>query len=157
MAAAYPSELRSFLQLSKARTQPARFTTTDPRRGALYVQPAGTVPPVIWQVDFRFRRADAIRFRLWYETVINFGIDEFELGIDTELGCINHVCRFLPDSLMDTRQESGAFSFSAQIYAKALITPQEWTDAAAVIVALPDWDYYVNLLDIAINQNYPEE
>lgn len=146
---AYPLDLRTVLA-SKSRSQPATFSTTEPRRGYAYSQAIGTDTPVFWSVGFVFNQADAIRFQLWFKHKINKGLDEFTLPIRTEFGTIEHVCRFLPDSLLDHSQNGLTYSYSATIMARALTVPTEFDDAADLIVSLPDWEDYAHWLDIAI-------
>jgi hypothetical protein len=47
-------------------TSPLRagFLTPEPRRGYAYAQAAGTDTPIFWDVEFKFTRAEAVRFML---------------------------------------------------------------------------------------------
>lgn len=153
---AYPLDLRTILRASKSRTQPASFRIAEPRRGYGYAQAVGTDTPVFWDVEFRFSPDDAIRFQLWFITVINRGMLEFTLPIRTEFGLINHVCRFLPDGLGDCREDGASFTYTAKIMARAQIIPQGYLDAADLIAGLPNWRQWAESLDIAVNQELPE-
>lgn len=122
----------------------------QPRRGYAYVQATGTDTPVFWDVEFRFAESDAIRFQLWLTYSINRGIDEFTLPIQTEFGLTTHTCRFLPDGLGDCKQDGLTFGYSAKIMARAQVIPQGYTDAADLIVGLPNWNEWMEPLDIGI-------
>lgn len=152
MPAAYPFNLRTVLQASKSRTQPASFRVSEPRRGYAYAQAVGTDTPVFWDVEFRFGRAEAIRFMLWFKTTISSGLLEFTLPIRTEFGLIEHACRFLPDGLLDCREDGQSFSYSAKIMARAQVIPQGALDAAEIIIALDNWDVWAEVLDIALTE-----
>ena len=153
--AAYPLDLRTVLQASKSRSQPAAFSVNEPRRGYGYFQAVGTDTPVFWDVEFKFTTAEAIRFQLWFTQIIQRGILEFTLPIKTEFGLITHTCRFLPDGLGDCREDGVSFSYSAKIMARAQVIPQGYIDAAELIVALPDWEEWAYVLDIALNEVLP--
>lgn len=156
MPIAYPLSINTVLRASKSRTQPAAFTVSEPRRGRGYVEATGTDTPVFWDVAFRFTRSQAQQFRLWFDVLLNRGIDEFTMPIRTEFGLIDHTCQFLPDSLLDTTEEGELWHYRATIMARALIIPDAYTDAAETIVGLPDWDAYAAELDAAISGALPE-
>ena len=149
---AYPLDLRTVLQASKSRTQPASFRVSEPRRGFAYVQATGTDAPVFWDVEFKFTRPEAIRFQLWFKTVISSGLLEFTLPIRTEFGLIEHTCRFLPDGLLDCREDGQSFSYSAKIMARTQVIPQAYLDASAIIIALDNWDVWAEALDIGLTE-----
>ena len=155
MAEPYPLALRTIIQASKARTQPAAFKLNEPRRGYGYAQAVGTDTPVFWDVEFRFDAAEAIRFQLWFAVVIDRGLMEFTMPIKTEFGVITHTCRFLPDGLGDCREDGLTVSYTAKIMARAQIIPQGYLDAAGLIVALPDWDVWAGVLDVGVNETLP--
>jgi hypothetical protein len=155
MPVAYPFALRTILQASKSRTQPAAFRLAEPRRGFAYVQKLGTDTPVFWDVQFRFRTADAVRFQLWFLTVTERGLQDFTLPIRTEFGTVDHVCRFLPDGLLDTTESGGSITYTARLMARAQVVPAGYLDAAELIVGLPDWDQWAEFLDIAMTQEMP--
>jgi hypothetical protein len=150
MPAAFPFSLRTIVQASKSRTQPATFRLAEPRRGFAYVQRVGTDTPVFWDVQFRFRTADAVRFQLWFLTVTQRGMQEFTLPIRTEFGTVDHVCRFLPDGLLDTTESGGSITYTARLMARAQVVPAEYLAAAETIIGLPDWDGWAEWLDIAL-------
>lgn len=148
--AAYPSGLPT-MQATRSRSQPASFRMSEPRRGYGYAQANGTDTPVFWNATFRFSRSDAVRFQLWFKTVINSGRDEFTIPIRTEFGTVTHVARFLPDSLLDTSHDGGdVVTYTATIMARAQVIPAAYTDAAEMILALPDWLTWADMLDLSI-------
>lgn len=148
--AAYPAGMPTFLA-TKSRNQPASFGMAQPRRGYGYAQKIGTDTPVFWDVQFRFNRNDAVRFQLWFLTVINKGADEFTIPIRTEFGSVTHVARFLPDGLLNTTPDGfDVVTYSATIMARAQVVPDAYTDAADMILALPDWMAWAGLLDESI-------
>lgn len=151
----YPLHLRTALQSGKARSQPAAFSLAEPRRGAAYARATGTDTPVFWQFTFRFTQAEALVFMLWFREVLNRGIDEFTMPIRTEFGMIEHTCRFVPDSLLDTTEDAELFTYRATIMARSMVVPQEYTDAAALIAGLPDWTSWAEYLDSAVTDELP--
>jgi hypothetical protein len=155
MTVAYPLHLPSFLKASKSRTQPASFRMTEPRRGYGYVQEIGTDTPVFWDVTWRFTRSQAVQFKLWFEVQIRRGVDEFTMFIDTEFGLVEHVCRFLPESLLPTQDTGSTWTYSATIMARSLAIPQEYIDAADLLVGLPDWQGFGGALDQAVTVEIP--
>lgn len=155
MAAAYPLTIRTILRANKARQQPAAFRTSEPRRGYAYSQATGTDTPVIWDVAFRFTAPEALVFQLWFEEIINRGVDEFTLPIRTEFGTLTHTCRFLDDSLLPTTEAGETFGYTAKIMARAKLIPDGYRDAADLIVTLPAWTDWAELLDITINAEMP--
>lgn len=155
MPEAYPLSLRTVLRASKSRSQPPAFGMADPRRGFGYVQAVGTDTPVFWSVAFRFTRDEALVFQLWFAKMINRGIDAFTLPIRTEFGLITHTCRFLPDSLLTTDEQGETWGYTATIMARAQIIPDDYGDAAALIVGLPNWRAWASLLDETVNEVMP--
>lgn len=135
---------------SKSRSQPAAFTVAEPRRGYGYRQAVGTDTPVIWDCVFRFGAADAVRFQLWFVVNLQRGLLEFTMPIRTEFGLLDHVCQFLPESLLDTTEEGGVVSYKAQVMARAQVVPDAFLDASDLIIGLPNWDRWGELLDLAI-------
>ncbi len=155
MPAAYPLTLRTILRAGKKRTQPAAFTVAQPRRGYAYAQAIGTDTPVLWDVAFRFTRAESLVFRLWFETVIGRGVDEFTLPIDTEFGVLDHTVRFLPDAVLDLVQDGEVFSYSATLMARAAVFPAGYLQAGPMIAALPDWTAWASMLDTSVTAEMP--
>lgn len=155
MPAAYPLALNTILRASKSRSQPAAFSMREPRRGYGYAQATGTDVPVFWDVEFRFSRAEAVRFQLWFVGVIGRGVDEFTLPIRTEFGTLTHTCRFLPDSLLPCREEGETFGYTATIMARAQVFPPGYLEAAETIAGLPDWERWTGLLDQTMTAEMP--
>lgn len=156
MPVAFPMDLRTIIRASKSRSQPAAFSMSQPRRGYAYAQATGTDTPVFWDVQFRFNRQDAARFQLWFVLQLERGLQEFTLPIRTEFGTVTHTCRFLPESLLDTQEDAETFTYSATIMAREQYIPQEYLDAADLIVGLPDWEGWAALLDEAMSGGFPE-
>lgn len=156
MTIAYPLSIRTLLRAGKSRSQPAAFRMSEPRRGYAYAQATGTDVPVLWDVAFLFNRGEAQQFRLWFDVLLNRGVDEFTMPIRTEFGDIEHTCRFLPESLLPAREEGPLWGYTATIMARALVVPDEYIDAAETIVGLPDWDVFAALLDQGLTDAFPE-
>lgn len=154
MTASYPLGLRTIIQASKSRTQPASFRVHQPRRGYGYAQQIGTDTPVIWSIGLRFTQSEAMRFQLWFRYEVNSGADEFTMPIKTEFGLVDHVCRFLPDGLLDTSETADTVQYSAQIMARAQVIPQGHQDAAGLIIASEDWESDASWVDIGVNQEW---
>jgi hypothetical protein len=112
---AYPLDLRTVLQSSKSRSQPAAFRMAEPRRGMPYVRAIGTIAPTQWNVQFHFTPAEAVRFQLWLAVTLQFGLLEFTMPIRTEAGLVSHLCQFLPDGLLDCKEEGESFIYEAQL------------------------------------------
>lgn len=155
MTVPYPISLRTVLRASKSRSQPAAFRMSEPRRGYAYVQASGTDTPVFWDVAFRFTYAEAIAFKLWFEVTIRRGVDEWTMPIRTEFGTITHICRFLPDSLLDTSEDGETVSYKAKIMARAQVIPADFLASADLIVGLPEWFTWASLLDQAVTVEMP--
>lgn len=151
----YPLGLRTIVQASKSRSQPAAFRVTEPRRGYAYTQEIGTDTPVLWDIGFAFTQAEAVRFQLWFKHSINRGVDEFTLPIRTEFGEVEYVVRFLADSLLDTGEQGGCWTYKARLLARSQIIPDGWDDAASIIIADPAWEQSASFLDLAISENWP--
>lgn len=156
MPVAFPAHFRSILRASKSRTQPAAFRMAEPRRGYSYVQATGTDTPVFWDVAFRFTSTEAIAFQLWFREQLQRGVLEFTMPIRTEFGVLDHVCRFLPDSLLPTTEDGDTFGYTAQIMARAQVFPPGYLEAADLIVGLPDWPTWAELLDLTVTDAMPE-
>lgn len=155
MPVAYPLHIRTVLRAGKSRTQPARFSVAEPRRGYAYVKPIGTDVPVFWDVEFRFTQDEAIAFKLWFDELINGGVDEFTLPIRTEFGTITHTCRFLPDGLLPVSEAGQSWGYKATIMARALAVPASYVAAAGIIAGLPDWREWMLALDLSVTQEMP--
>lgn len=157
MPEAYPFTIPSLLRAGKSRSQPAMFSQADPRRGPGYKQAVGTDVPVMWNVTFLFDPDEAIAFQLWGTQKLNNWQDEFTMPIRTEFGGdIEHVCSFLPDSLLPANEEGPLFRYTATIMARAQIIPDAFKDAADLIIGLPKWRSYAEYLDVAVNDAMPE-
>lgn len=152
---AFPLSLRTILRTSKSRSQPAAFSMSQPRRGYAYVQATGTDTPVFWDVQFRFTPGEAVRFQLWFTQYLERGINDFTLPIRTEFGLVTHTCRFLPESLLDTGEDGGSFTYTATIMARAQVVPEAFVSAADMIIGLPQWDLWADLLDQTITEEMP--
>ena len=152
----YPLQLRTILRASKSRSQPPAFKMVEPRRGYGYAQASGTDTPVFWEVMFRFTSAEAVVFQMWFTQLLQRGLLEFTMPIRTEFGLLTHVCRFLPDSLMDCTEDGDTWSYKATIMARAQLFPPGYIDAAELIVGLPDWTEWASLLDQAVTAEMPE-
>ena len=76
------------------------------------------------------------------------------MPIKTEFGLVDHVCRFLPDSLLDTSEVADTWKYSASIMARAQVVPQEYQDAAGLIVASEDWEADASFVDIGVNREW---
>lgn len=155
MAEAYPFQMRTVLRASKSRSQPAAFSISEPRRGYAYAQASGTDVPVLWDVEFRFTKAESMVFQLWFTQLINRGVDEFTLPIRTEFGVLTHTCRFLANNLLPASEVGELFGYKATIMARAQLFPDGYVEAAALIVGLPDWTTWASLLDIAVTVEMP--
>lgn len=156
MPAAYPITIRSILRAGKSRSQPAAFMLAQPRRGYGYAQKTGTDTPVFWDVTFRFTEEEALVFQLWFTGVLDRGSLEFTMPIRTEFGLVTHTCRFLPDSLLPATEDGPMFNYSATIMARAQVIPGGYREAADLIVALPDWRAWAELLDSTVSEAMPE-
>lgn len=137
MPVAYPLYIGTILRADKRRTQPAAFDVLAPRRGLGYVQPVGTEPPVMWQVRWRFTRAEAVVFKLWFEVALERGTLEFTLPILTEFGLLDHTCLFLPGSLLDAGQVGEAWEYGATVLARAQVVPGSAPSTAGLTTAYP--------------------
>lgn len=152
MTVAYPASLPLALSASKSRTQAAPFTATDPQAGMLYVQASGRDAPVVWSVQFRLTPLEAVRFMSWCADDTQRGLLPFTLPIKTEFGLIAHTCRFLPDGLLDCKEDGQGWLYSAKVIARAQIIPQGALDAASLILALENWGAWAEVLDIAFSR-----
>lgn len=156
MTAAYPFHLRTILRASKSRSQPAAFSMSEPRRGFAYTQATGTDTPVLWDVRFCFTQVEAQSFKLWFNLVISKGVDEFTMPIRTEFGLLDHTCRFVPDSLLDTDEQGELFTYRATIMARAEVIPADILEAGETIAGLPNWPEWAALLDQAVTSAMPD-
>lgn len=155
MTASYPSALPSFLRAGKSRSQPAKFRLYQPRRGLGYATKIGTDVPVFWDVTWRFTAEQAQSFQVWFTAVINDGADEFLMDIRTEFGLQQHVCRFLPDSLLPATEEGELFIYRATISARAQVIPAGYIEAAELIAGLPGWSSWAGVLDSTVTSAMP--
>lgn len=154
---AYPFTIRSILRASKSRSQPASFSTADPRRGPAYSQRVGTDVPVIWETPFLFTPDEAVAFVLWGEVKLNNWVDEFTMPIRTEFGLIDYVCKFLADGVPNNpREDGGNWRYSGRVWARKLIVPDAFKDAADLIIGLPNWRLWADYLDETVNEAMPE-
>lgn len=157
MAIPYPTGLPSPLA-TKTRSQSASFSMLDPRRGPSYTQKTGNDVPTQWDLTFRFNEQQAQQFWLWFDlgAYLDKGANEFILPLRTEFGIVSHTCRFLPDSLVPASSAARVWTYTATITARKLVIPQEYIDAAGLIVELPNWIEFANPLDQLINQYVPQ-
>jgi hypothetical protein len=142
---AYPLNLRTIIRASKSRSQPAAFRMSQPRRGYGYAEASGTDTPVFWDVTFRFTQAEAQEFRVWFIYTIQRGLLEFELPIRTEFGLLTYTVRFLPESLLNTRENGEVFEYTATIMSRSETVPVdairvEGAVAGSNVVALFGFD-----------------
>lgn len=136
----YPLSLRTIIRAKKSRSQPATFSMSTPRRGYAYVEPIGTDVPVFWDVGFLFTPLEAAYFQLWFVNDIARGVDEFNLPIRTEFGLVTYTVRFLPDSLLQVRENGELFEYTATIMARAQVIPAEYASAypSGFVGTIPD-------------------
>lgn len=151
----YPATLPSPLA-TKTRSQPARYSMLDPRRGPSYSQKTGTDVSTQWSLTFRFTEHHAQIFWLWYETVIDGGVAKFNLPLRTEFGIVTHECQFVPDSLLPASNDARVWTYTATITARKLVIPQSYLDLSDIIIGFPNWQEWQEPLDFLINQYNPE-
>lgn len=120
---AYPLGLRTIIRASKARSQPAAFTLSDPRAGYPYTQASGYDTPTVWSVEFRFTAAEAQTFQDWFRDDLQLGVLAFTMPIRTEFGVSDQTCRFLDDGLLDASEVGEIWSYRATIEARAVAVP----------------------------------
>ena len=123
MPVAYPTTLRGPLRASKSRSQPAAFGWQRPRRGMGYASLRGTQVPVFWDVQWRFTSDEAATFLRWFTEDLDRGLLEFTLPLRTEFGISDYACQFMPDALLDVREDGELWVYSATIMARALVVP----------------------------------
>ncbi|WP_343632648.1 hypothetical protein [Roseateles sp.] len=155
MPEAFPFTIPSLLRAGKSRSQPAKFSMADPRRGPGYKQETGTDVPVFWDVTFVFGPDEAVAFQLWGTQKLNYWIDDFVMPIRTEFGLLDHVCSFLPDSLVPATEDGPLFRYTAKIMARAQLIPDGFKDAVDLIIGLPGWSVWAGYLDETVNQAMP--
>lgn len=78
------------------------------------------------------------------------------MPIRTEFGLLEHVCRFLPDGLGDAVEAGGSYTYKVKLMARAQLIPQGYIDAADLVMGLPNWQAWAELLDQTVNQALPE-
>lgn len=113
----YPLDLRTITRSSKSRVHPAAFRMASPRRGMPYAQAIGTVPPPQWDVQFRFTSEESARFMLWFTQVLNGGEFDFLIPLRDEFGVSIHQVQFLPEGLLNCREEGDSFIYDARLVA----------------------------------------
>ena len=153
MAIAYPFGLSSVL-MTKTRTQGASFQQYQPRSGAAYTKHTSADNPVFFNVTFRFRQVDAQRFFAWFKGQLQEGRLPFTVPMRTEFGLANQEVRFYAaqgDTILDHSQEGGVHTYTATIFAIAIVNPPGIDDSLD-FVASPfwalrgEWDLALNTL-----------
>lgn len=128
MTVAYPSDLPTAQRATKVRRQEATFTASDVLAGYGHFEASGTDRPVQWDVTFRFSTVDAPRFMRWFVDDIDEGLLPFTMDIRVETGVHSFLCRFLPEGLLDAKEEAETWEYTARIIAR----PAEVIAAATV-------------------------
>ncbi len=123
MPAQYPLGLRTILRADKARSQAAAFGMAAPRRGPAYVEPTGTDNPYFFSVSWLFSAAEAQTFREWFETTLQRGTLDFTMPVRVEDGLRELTLRFMPDGILDTREEGQLWRYSATLTTRSLSGP----------------------------------
>jgi hypothetical protein len=134
MSTVYPLGLRTILKAGKSRAMVPTFKTAEPRRGPSFVQKIGTDAPVFWDVTFSFDEVEREVFFAWFysPTYCDRGVNDFTMPIKTEFGIVEHLCQFMPDSLMACSEAGEVFTYTAQIRARAIEFPSG-TDLDAIV------------------------
>lgn len=153
MAIDYPFGLSSVL-MTKTRTQGASFQQYQPRSGAAYTKHISADNPVFFNVTFRFRQVDAQRFFAWVKGPLQEGRLPFTVPMRTEFGLANQEVRFYAaqgDTILDHSQEGGVHTYTATIFASAIVNPPGIDDnldfVASPFWALRgEWDLALNTL-----------
>ena len=151
----YPLGLNSVL-MTKARTQGASFLIYEPRSGSGYVKNTSADNPVFFNVTFRFRQVDAQRFFAWVKGPLQEGRLPFTVPMRTEFGLANQEVRFYAaqgDTILDHSQEGGVHTYTATIFAIAIVNPPGIDDNLD-FVASPFWQYRGEW-DLALNTLVP--
>lgn len=152
----YPDDLPGVLQASKQRTREASFAVPQPMAGYSEAEVTGRDRPVQWDVEWAMQPQQAQLFMVWFVEVLDRGRAAFRMPIRTEFGLLWHACRFLPDGLLSASQDGEVWRYSASITARAELIPADMLAAAPLIIALPDWPAWADLLDITITATMPE-
>lgn len=116
----FPVDLAPMLTVEKVRNSIPNFFSVNPRRGALFSRDISTTAPVVWDATFRYSRADALRFRLWFELYVNSGTEQFAIDIQTEFGMRSYIVRMLAEDILRCQQDGPVFTYTAKLYATEL-------------------------------------
>lgn len=152
----YPTGLRLPLQSGYSREDSARFQASAPASGTYYTQIISDDAPVYVSLSWAFTAAEALSFRAWLRQD-NFAIlngASFTMPVSIEGGLNNQTCYFTPDGLPQMTSETQTKKmYQAKIMIRQLDEFGEGSEDL-IIGAIGLGDF--GLLDIAINNDYPE-
>jgi hypothetical protein len=141
----YPSTLPDF-KMGKQRSQQQTFRTSQPFNGPMYIEKFTDESPVAWNVTIDCRnQIQARQFQAFLRAVANG--QPFNKFILTEEGYIEHEVRFIEIPLNPTQKNQFLWSYSAVIYAVALIQPDALIDDELIYTWLQDADIIDNALN----------
>ena len=119
MPVAYPSSLPTILRASKVRRQEASFRASELARGYGHFEASGTDHPFAWDVTFRFTKTEAAIFMRWFVDDLNEGLLPFTMWVRVETGLQNLTFRFLPERLLDAKEDGETWEYTARIISRA--------------------------------------
>lgn len=120
MPVAYPATVRPPLRASRTRAQAASFAVSSPAQGFGHVQRTGLDQPVEWDLTWRLTTSEAQALMQWFVHETLRGALPFTIELRTEFGLTEYHCRFLPDGLLNAREDGETWVYTASVTARGL-------------------------------------
>lgn len=153
----YPTGLRLPLQSNYSREESARFQASSPASGPYFTQIITDDAPVYVNLSWTFTASEALAFRAWLRQD-NFAImngASFNMPVSIEGGLQVQTCYFTPDGVPQMTSETQTKKmYQAKVMVRKLDEFGEGSEDLIIgAIALGEFE----LLDQAINKDYPEE
>lgn len=148
----YPEGLPNPLREGHSLTPVRPFMRTQMQSGRAKQRRLFSNVPVLGTWDFLFKTdTQAALFEAWFKEVLNDGVEWFNIERKTPLGLIRLVCRFTDIYTGPTLVGVSMWRYSCpmEIWERPLMPPG-WA-------LFPDFVLNADILDLAINREWPEE
>lgn len=148
----FPAELPNPLREGHEMNHISPFSVTPMQSGRSRNRRNFTSVPSIATYNWLFRTdAQAALFEAWFRDTINDGVDWFNIRYKTPLGMSTLVCKFSEMYKGPILTEHNFWRYSAplEVWERPLMAPG-WGK-------FPEFIRYANIIDLAMNREWPEK
>lgn len=153
----YPSTLPLMTKNSKTRREDNSFRIADAQNGPGYTESITSDTPTYFTGTLVLSRSQYVTFRTFF-AAIRRGLDPFNMPIWVESGIRTQKVQIVPGSFREVSDTGTVFTISFNCFVREVDQVAEYEGYLRPFIEILGWDYpnFANVLDIAINRDWPE-